>query len=113
MKLFRGTVDASQSSVQSTGTRFPQKVYFDKYPPADIIYCDAATALVREMLHPNPKARPSWRDVMQNGWFKRLTEKEDYVVMCPDYLDSSCCFEFGEEKEAEEEYSYTFSASNS
>ena len=45
------------------------------------------------MLHPNPKERASWRELLENEWLKRMTSKEDNILVCPDYIESSNCFE--------------------
>ena len=45
------------------------------------------------MLQLDPKERPSWKELMVNDWFKRMTSKEEEVLVCPDYIDSSNCFE--------------------
>lgn len=52
-----------------------------------------AKALVKSMLHPNPKERASWRELLENEWLKRMTSKEANILIVPDYIESSNCFE--------------------
>ena len=45
------------------------------------------------MLHPNPKYRASWRELIESEWLKKMTSKEDSILICPDYIQSSNFFE--------------------
>lgn len=51
------------------------------------------------MLHPDPKERPSWRELMENEWLKRMTFRDDNILVVPDYIESSCCYEEDDEAE--------------